>query len=103
MEYEEVIRAIVESETVAVGTLAYARIDHLSFIDVEDDEISFTRAVGRTEVEAVIDEFKEIQGEGAVGIARRALVGTLTTADHLDLPPAIVPQSVKENDFVSGL
>ncbi|MDY6770750.1 MAG: hypothetical protein SV186_02195 [Candidatus Nanohaloarchaea archaeon] len=103
MDYEDVLQVIIQEEEKTVGDLATQRAALLDCIETSSGEISFTRTPTAEDVEKLIDVFKEIQGKGAIGIARRALKGRLTSADDLDLPAEIIPTEVKEQDFITGL
>lgn len=103
MDYETVIRAIVDQEEQSIGELATRKAGSLDFVSVEDGELTFTRSPDRGDVESVIDAFKEFQGKGAIGIARRAMQDILKPEHDIDLPDAIIPQSIKEERFVKSI
>ncbi|MDY6777429.1 MAG: hypothetical protein SVU32_02085 [Candidatus Nanohaloarchaea archaeon] len=104
MDYETVIRAIIEREARSIGDLALRKAGSLEGIRIDDDDgVTFTRAMDKDDVNAVIDAFRKFQGEGAVGIARRAMDDILEPDDDIDLPEEIVPQRIKEKRFVKGI
>jgi hypothetical protein len=103
MDYSDVAELIIESQQDTIGRVALGRLRDLDFIEIDGQDYEFTKDLSRTDIEEILDTYKELQGKGAYGIARRSLKGELTADDNLDLPEEIVPEEVKEQAFVQGI
>jgi hypothetical protein len=103
MDYEEILESIVEKQEETIGMIAVQRAKRIDSIEVEDGEIKFIRDATKEDVEALMDEYKEIQGKGALGIARKAMSEILDEDTEIDLPEEIIPKDIKKEQFVSGL
>lgn len=102
MDYKPVIETIVEKESATVGELAFRIINKHDSISY-DEELSFESEPDRSDVEEIVDLFKDIQGPGAVGIAREALSDYLEPDMDIDLPEKLIPRDIKEKRFVSKI
>lgn len=91
MEYSEVIRRIIEKQEDTIGMIARQKASQVENIEIDGDEISFRDKPGPEEVESLMDEYKEIQGKGAVGIARKAISDL--KVEGLDLPEELQQES----------
>lgn len=103
MDYEEVIRKIIEKQEETIGMIAKQRAKSVDSIDIEDDEITFNESPDKQDVEDLMEEYKEIQGKGAVGIARKAMSNLLDEDSNLDLPEEIVPKEVKKDQLADAI
>ena len=103
MDYKDVIEKIVEKQQETIGMIAVQRAKAIDKLEVEDGEISFNEDPGKEDVEALMDEYKEIQGQGAVGIARKGMSELLGEDTQLELPEEIIPKDVKKDRFASAI
>lgn len=92
MDYETILRSIIEKQEETIGMIAVQRAKKLDIVEAEDSEIEFNGEATKEDVEALMDEYKQIQGKGAVGIARKAMADVLEDDTELDLPEEIVPE-----------
>lgn len=92
MDYGAVIRKIIEKQEETIGLIAKQKAKGVGKIKIEGDEISFNEEPTKEDVEALMEEYKEIQGQGAVGIARKAMSNLLDEESDLDLPEEIIPE-----------
>lgn len=102
MDYKPVIESIFEKETKTVGQLACRVVEKHENISYED-ELVFDSEPTKSDLEDFLELFKDIQGKGAIGIARKAMSDYLDPDMDIDLPEEIMPQEIKEKNFVSGL
>lgn len=103
MGYDTVIKKIIEKQGETIGQIAKQRAKRVDSINIEDGEIVFDEDPSREDVEELMDEYKEIQGKGAVGIARKAVGEVIDEDTDLDLPEEIVPKEIKKEKFASGI
>lgn len=82
MDHAEVAQTIIESEKDVMGQVAVMKASQLEFID--DGEVS--QDIGREEVEELLRVFRDLQGQGALGIARKGLDKEKLEESDLDLP-----------------
>lgn len=102
MDYKPVIGAIIRKQGSTIGKVAFriaSKHEEISY----DDEIVFESEPNKSDVEEVVELFKEVQGEGAVGIAREAMSEYLEEDMDIELPEELVPQDIKEKRFVSKI
>jgi hypothetical protein len=102
MDYKPVIEAIVDKESSTIGEVAFRIIDKHDDISY-DEELIFNSEPERSDVEEVVELFKEVQGEGAVGIARKAMSDYLEPEMDIDLPEKLIPKEIREKRFVSKI
>lgn len=103
MDYETILRSIIEKQEETIGMIAVQKAKTLDVVDVEDGEIEFDGGASKEDVEDLMDEYKKIQGKGAVGIARKAMSDVLEEDMEIDLPEEIIPKDVKKQKFAEGL
>ncbi|MFB6180842.1 MAG: hypothetical protein ABEJ93_03105 [Candidatus Nanohalobium sp.] len=103
MDYETVIQKIIEKQEDTIGDIARKRAENIEIIEIEDGEIKFNGEAGKSDVKALMDEYKEIQGQGAIGIAKKAVSEALDGDTDIDLPEEILPKEVKEERFASAI
>lgn len=102
MDYDTILRKIVETQKDTIGMIALQRAKNVDSITVEDGELEFEDP-SREDVEALMDEYKQLQGQGAVGIARRGMSEILDEDPEIELPEEIIPKDVKKDRFASGI
>ena len=103
MEYDEVARKIIEKQEETIGMIARQKAGQVDNISVDGDEISFEEEASRKDIEALMDQYKEIQGKGAVGIARKAVSGFDEEEIDIDLPGEIVPKDIKKDKLADAI
>jgi hypothetical protein len=103
MDYKTVINKIVEKQKETIGAIAVQRSKAIDKIEVEDGEITFSEDPGKEDVEALMEEYKKIQGQGAVGIARKGMSEILEDDMDIELPEEIIPKDVKKDKFAEAL
>lgn len=93
MDYETVIKRIIQKQEDTIGMIARQRAKRIEAIDPDGEEITFTKEATKEDLEALMEEYKEIQGKGAVGIARGAVSDLLEDEDEeIDIPEEIMPK-----------
>jgi len=92
MDYERAIKIIIQKQEDTIGMIARQRAKRIEAIDPDGEEVTFTKEPSKEDLEALMEEFKEIQGQGAVGIARRSLSEALDDDSDIDLPEEIDPR-----------
>lgn len=103
MDYKTVIEKIVEKQKETIGMIAVQKAKAVEKIEVEDGEITFNEEPVKEDLEALMDEYKEIQGKGAVGIARKGMSEILDEDMDIELPEEIIPKDVKKDRFASAI
>ncbi|MDY6778434.1 MAG: cytochrome c biogenesis protein CcdA [Candidatus Nanohaloarchaea archaeon] len=89
--YRKLIRAIVEEEKKTIGDLATSRAAGMGFLEVEDGGVTFTDSVGEPELLALVETYREFQGDGVKGIVKRA--AERERIELAFLPDRILPAS----------
>jgi len=92
MDYKEVAREIIKKQEDTIGMIARRKADQVDNIEVDGEEVSFKEEATVEDIKALMDQYKEIQGQGAVGIARKAVSGLEGDID-IDLPEEIRPET----------
>lgn len=103
MDYKTVIEKIVKKQKDTIGMIAVQRSKALDKIDVKEGEISFNDEPTKEDVEELMKEYKQIQGQGAVGIVRKGMSELLDEDSDIDLPEEIIPKDVKKDRFASAI
>lgn len=103
MDHKEVIRKIIEKQEETIGMIARQKAKSVDKIEIEGEEVNFSEDPGKEDVEALMDEYKEIQGKGAVGIARKAMSNLLDEDSDIDLPEEIIPKDIKKDKLAEGI
>lgn len=87
MSYNTVIRKIIEKQEDTIGRIALQKVQSIEGINVEGGETDLAENLGKEDLEELMDIFKQIQGQGAVGIARNAISDISDEElEGLDLP-----------------
>ena len=87
MSYNTVIRKIIEKQEDTIGRIALQKVQSIEGINVEGSETDLAENLGKEDLEELMDIFKQIQGQGAVGIARNAISDISDEElEGLDLP-----------------
>lgn len=102
MDYSEVLEKIIAKQEETIGMIARQRAKRVDSITEEDGELKFEEPT-EEDVEALMQEYKEIQGQGAVGIARKGMSEILDEDTEIELPEEIIPKDIKKDKFASGL
>jgi len=92
MDYEEVAREIIGKQEDTIGMIATRKAEQVENIEVNGEEIVFKEEATIEDIKALMEQFKKIQGQGAVGIARKAVSGLEDDID-IDLPEELQPDS----------
>lgn len=103
MNYKEVMRTIIEKQEETIGMIAKQKAKSVDSINIEGEDIEFNEEPEKEDVEALMKQYKEIQGKGAVGIARKAMSNLLDEESDLDLPEEIVPKEVKKDQLADAI
>lgn len=107
MEYVTVYERIIEEACSIVGDVALTQAGRVEGVSVDaDGTVSTERDLGREDIEALIDVYRDIIGDGAVGIGRRA-IAALEQEDReglksLDLPVDILPSDLRADLFAES-
>lgn len=103
MNYEDVAREIIEKQQNTIGMIAMQKASQVEKIQIDAEEIKFEGEVTREEIESLMKKFKEIQGKGAVGIARKAISSIPEEELNLDLPEEIMPKDIKKDQLADAI
>lgn len=107
MEYVDVYERIVAEARSIVGDVAVTQADRIEGVTVDaEGMVTAERELGKEDIEELIDTYRDIIGDGAVGIGRRA-VTALEQEDreglkNLDLPVDILPSDIKADLFAES-
>lgn len=107
MEYADVYAAIVAEAERILGAVARRQASGVEGITVtEDGAVEADHELGTADIAALVDAYRDIAGDGAVGIARRA-ISDLGEQDReglksLDLPVDILPSDMKADLFAES-
>lgn len=103
MKYEDVARKIIEKQEGTIGMIAKQKAGQVENIEVNGDSIEFDEEATKEDIEALMNQYEEIQGKGAVGIARKAMSDLIDEEKELDLPEEIVPEDMRKENFAEGV
>lgn len=99
-DYEEGFKAIIRKSHEITGEVAYSRPSDIEYVEIEDREITLKREIGEDEIIELVEEYRNIQGDSANGIARQALKGIVESHHYTELPAELLPFRVKEARFM---
>lgn len=69
-----------------MGQVAVMKASNLEFVE---DSGKVTQEIGKEQVAELLDTFKELQGQGAIGIARRGFEDGELEEEDIDLPDSL--------------
>lgn len=107
MEYVTVYERIIEEARSIVGDVAVTQAGRVEGVSVDEEgRVSSDRELGKEDIEELIDVYRDIVGDGAVGIGRRA-IAALEQEDreglkNLDLPVDILPSDLRADLFAES-
>jgi hypothetical protein len=88
---------------IVLGMIAKQKAGQVENIEVDGDNIEFDEEATKEDIEALMNQYEEIQGKGAVGIARKAMSDLIDEEKELDLPEEIVPEDMRKENFAEGV
>lgn len=105
MNYSSLIERLITAYADMIGDVAYTQAGQIEGIEITEENDVESEADSET-VENVLNKFKEVMGQGAVGIARKTVKEAYEedkSVTDLDIPEEIKPKEVKAESFASAL
>jgi len=107
MEYVTVYERIVEEARAIVGDVAVTQAGRVAGVSVDaEGTVLSERELDKEDIEELIEVYRDIVGDGAVGIGRRAITaleeGDREGLKSLDLPVDILPSDLRADLFAES-